>query len=553
MVDWLTRDVAVMVMLVGVVPSLVNVYLLYDERRKPGVVWFLVSMGAGGMWALLYASFTFARSPTITRVLANFFWPTISVAAVSMFLLAYEFVFKTTVQRRFAAVLFVPALVFFIVSWFNPFHLAFPSDYYVDSAGILHFSQPGGLLNVVLIQLYGYFLVFLAAGMFVGEAMRTTGLQRRQTLYLLIIFSTLVGSTVIKVAGFVPIYYDLTSTVYGFSGLVFAYSIRKHGLLKAIPVTRDQSFENANDAIVVVNSKNRILDANRFGRQLFGEQIVGEFAETIFPDDLAERQIGATESIHLERNGDTRHFTVRTSLMRYGRGSAVEVITLSDVTSLKEREEELNLLKEIFARIFRHNIRNDLTVINGYSTIIEERGDDRTGEYAAGINEISAHLLNQAEKAGTIEEIITYDDTITGSLRESVDEAIPCSRYAEEVDIRSAVEDVVVEFHPRFHLAIRELVENAIAHNDTDDAPTIDIRTECEEDSVTLVFEDNGSGIPQHEIEALQAKEESSLRHSSGIGLWLVRWIVNRSNGELATESDDSGTRFEIRLTRAAT
>jgi len=37
--------------------------------------------------------------------------------------------------------------------------------------------------------------------------------------------------------------------------------------------------------------------------------------------------------------------------------------------------------------------------------------------------------------------------------------------------------------------------------------------------------------------------------HGSGLGLWLVKWIVDRSGGELAfEESDLGGNRVRIRL-----
>jgi hypothetical protein len=89
-----TPVIAVVLMSVGILPSLVVVNSLYDEWQKPGVLWFIVSMITGGLWALIYTLMTLIPSPEITRLLANFFWPVVTTAAVSLFLLAYEFVFK---------------------------------------------------------------------------------------------------------------------------------------------------------------------------------------------------------------------------------------------------------------------------------------------------------------------------------------------------------------------------------------------------------------------------------------------------------------------------
>lgn len=553
MVNWLTPDIAVLLMLLGVIPSLGTVYLLYDERHKPGVLWFLVSMGTGGLWAFLFAMITLIPSPTITLVLANFFWAVVPIAAVSMFLLAYEFVFKNVVSRRFALAMFSPIVALFLLTWINPSNLVFTADYYVDADGFLRIPLPGGVIRLLIVQIYGYVLVFLAAGMFVGETMRTSGIQRRQTIYLLFVFSALVVSTMIKVAGLVPIYYDPTSTVYAFSGLLFAFSIRKHGLLKFSPIAREQTFEEVNDTIIVVDPARVVVDINRSGRQLFGTQIVGKPIEEILLSSFAEHEGDSSKSIQLDVDGEQRYFSLRTSSIRYGRGSQGKIVVLSDVSALKEREKELNLLKEILSRVFRHNIRNDLTAINGYTELIKERGDDHVVELADEIMKKSSHLVNQAEKVRMIEKIITQDHTVTGPLQEIIDQAVSTYRPQSNVVIRTTSIDAIVEFHPKLHLAIQELIENTIVHHEAAETPEIDIYTELQEHNIVLFVEDNGPGIPQSEIDVLHAEEETNLEHSSGIGLWLVRWIVDHSNGELMAETTGEGTRIGIRLSRADT
>jgi hypothetical protein len=45
--------------------------------------------------------------------------------------------------------------------------------------------------------------------------------------------------------------------------------------------------------------------------------------------------------------------------------------------------------------------------------------------------------------------------------------------------------------------------------------------------------------------------EETDLEHGSGVGLWLVRWVVEHSDGALLTEPTAEGTRMGLRLERA--
>lgn len=548
MAGWLTPPVAVLLMLAGVGPAFVSVYLLADEWRKPGVLWFLLSMVTGGLWALLFSLITLIPSPRITLVLGHVFWPTVATAAVTMFILAYEFVFKNTASNRLVIALFSPVLLLFALSWVNPGGLVYGADYYVNAAGFLHFPVQGAPLRLLVVQLYGYSLVFLAAGMFVGEALRATGIQRRQSLYLLVVFSALVGSTMIKVAGLVPIYYDPTSTVYAFSGLLFAYSINKHGLLKFVPVAREHIFEEVDDVLLVVDPDGIVIDVNRAGRTVFGGQLIDTPLDTILPD-IDDAPTGErVESVQFDIDGEPHYFSLSTTRIEYGRGVHGQIVGLRDITAIKEREQELNLLKEIFSRVFRHNIRNDLSIITGYADLIQEHSTAELADWADRIQETSTHLLAQSSKTRAIEDIIATNETTTGSLRAALERAIDGLPAAEEADLEVSVTETAVTFHPKFHLALQELLENAIIHHDSPGTPRVSVSTTEVADRVRLSIEDDGPGIPQTELDVLQAQEETNLEHSTGIGLWLVRWIVAQSNGSLTGETTSRGTRIRIDL-----
>lgn len=72
---------------------------------------------------------------------------------------------------------------------------------------------------------------------------------------------------------------------------------------------------------------------------------------------------------------------------------------------------------------------------------------------------------------------------------------------------------------------------------------------------VAVHFTDNGPGLPQTEIEAIQArraKEASQVLHSNGLGLWFVDWVVTQSGGSLLVDvSDLEGTRVTPYLPKA--
>ncbi|WP_396611887.1 histidine kinase N-terminal 7TM domain-containing protein [Haloferax sp. S1W] len=524
--------------------------MLWEDRHKPGVLWFILSMATGGAWAFLFATFTLVNDPGVTFALANFFWVMIPTAAATMFLLAYEFVFKHNASRTVVAGVFTPILLLFLLSWVNPDNLVFTTDYRVGADGFLYFPNFGGPLKFLVTKVYGYLLVFLAAGMFVGEALRTSGTHRRQTLYLLVVFSMLILSTMVKVAGLVPVYFDLTSLVYSLSGLLFAFSISEHGLMKFVPVAREQTFQEVSDAIFVVNPEGNIVDVNDAAAALFGRATLGQRIESVLSKHMTTAENGAAKTLELRRGDETRFFSMQTSTISYGRGLEGEIVVLSDITALKKRENELDLLKQILSRVFRHNIRNDLNVIAGYAQIIEDASNGDVSEWAGRINDRSTKIVNQAEKAGKIESVFSYDETVRRSLVEDIESVEDSYQLPRSASVCFDIDDVVVDVHPRFDLAVQELVDNALTHHIGPEPPAISVYTEVTDTSVTLVVEDNGPGLPSVEISVLKAQEETDLQHGSGIGLWLVHWIVARSNGELTTDVADSGTQIRIHLPR---
>jgi len=548
MASWLSLRGAVLLMYLGVVPSIVNIYLLWDDRQKPSVAWFILSMATGGAWAFLFATFTAVVDPGLTRALANLFWVMIPTAAVAMFLLAYEFVFKQTVSRRVVLALCLPVVVLFGLTWVNPENLIFTAEYRVGPNGVLYFPSVGGPVKFVVTKLYGYLLVFLAAGMFVGEVLRTEGIHRRQAVYLLVVFSILVLSTMVKVAGLVPIYFDPTSVVYSLSGVFFAYSINKHGLMRFVPTAREQTFTEVSDAILIANPDGRVVDANVAARRLFDGRIVGTRLEAVMSgyDEVSDH--AGRPTITVDQNGTRRFFSRRTSPTPYGRGLEGRIVLLTDVTELKKRENELELLKQVLFRVFRHNIRNDLNVIAGYAELIRKTSEGETAEWAAGLESKADKVVNQAEKVQHIEEVFSYDRTVPWPVRTEIEQVLDDHRDRPEVTITADIEDVDVDVHPRFDLAIQELVDNAITHHVGDEPVAIRVYTERADDQVTIVVEDNGPGLPTDEIEVLRSERETDLEHGSGAGLWLIHWIVSRSGGDFSVDILDDGTRVSVRL-----
>lgn len=549
MTEWLSVRWAVVLMYTGVLPSLGIVYLLYDDRHKPGVLWFLALMATAGLWALLYASFTLLPSVPVTLALANLFWVTVPAAAIFMFLLAYEYVFRSPVSTRTVLVLFAPVVVLFALSWTNPQNLVFTPAYGVGPDGILHIPPVGGPVKLLVTKVYGYLLTTFAAGIFLGEILRTDGIRRRQTFYLFTILVALVASTLLKIFGLVPEYFDLTSAAYSVSGLLFTYSIEKHGLLKFIPVGRDQAFEEIKDIVFIVDSDDVIVEVNQSGRAFFGNEVVGTPLDSVLPELSDAADAESVQKVRLQGPTGQHFFTYQQSTVRYGRQLEGTILVLNDVTPLQQRQDELYLLKEVLTRIFRHNMSNALTVIHGNASYIRAESAAFAEQTSAILGRVE-ELQRQAEKAKEFEKVFECQDLAARSLREEVHAAVSHYTGYPGVSIRTSIDDITVQTHPDFVIALRELIENAIRHDDTADETEIDLSTEVTDSHVRLRVSDNGPGIPANETTILTSREETDLHHSTGIGLWLVKQLLVQMDCSIDVATDSTGTKIDIWLPR---
>ncbi len=232
-------------------------------------------------------------------------------------------------------------------------------------------------------------------------------------------------------------------------------------------------------------------------------------------------------------------------------GAAGAVGIVRDVTDHEERKAELDLLSQILTRVLRHNIRNDLNVISGNAEVLAKRLDGREARMAEQITETARTVTDLADNAHTAHRITTADTTTAVlDLHRAVEVAVASvTRDHPAATVSVAVADCEVVAIRELEIAIEHLVENAIVHSDRPE-PTVTVRATVDDEWVAVQVEDDGPGIDISEVAALQRDRETDLRHASGLGLWIVTWIVEQSGGTLEFDSDGDGTTVTLTLAR---
>ncbi|OYR51296.1 hypothetical protein DJ73_13485 [Halorubrum sp. Ea1] len=231
-------------------------------------------------------------------------------------------------------------------------------------------------------------------------------------------------------------------------------------------------------------------------------------------------------------------------------GGEQRVVTIArDVTGRRDREERVQVLN----RVLRHNVRNDMDAVLGYTAAIEETAEDEVVRgYAESVHDIANSLLELSGKARAASQMLQDNDqpenrrvgtvleSVVADLRESHDEAT-IQLYSAEAP---APADTAV-----FRLVLSELVENAVEHGG--DSPDVEIETtpSTANDETRITVRDDGPGIPDRVLTPFRADGESPFQHNHGIGLWLVNWGVRQLGGGIEFERPtDGGTAVHLSL-----
>jgi len=248
-------------------------------------------------------------------------------------------------------------------------------------------------------------------------------------------------------------------------------------------------------------------------------------------------------------NGEPRWTEMTVNPIRLD-GTRYVLGEIRDLTAYKARGRRLQLLY----RILRHNLRNEMNIIRGYAdklaTAIE---DDDIEQQIKIIKDASKNVEDLSESVGDLERIIEQD--ATERRRMNVAEVVQTivTELQEEhpgATIEVAVEEeTVVSADEGFRLALEHAISNAIEHNDADD-PKITITHDATDREAIISVSDNGPGIPEMEVTALETGP-TDLEHGSGLGLSMIKWCTHSLGGDINIETTpDEGSTLTVQIPR---
>lgn len=549
-----------LVLFAGILGTAVAMYALL-HRDTPGAGPLALLLLAAAMWSFTEGLSLAADGRTTTAFWAKLRLSISTILPLAWLLLTIEYTGRDRhLTSGHLLGLLVEPVAFLALVWTNATHeLVWLSTEFVVVGSETGIDPTRGLAFWAHVS-YSYLLITAGAFLLVRLSLRTDQLFRAQSTALLAAITIPLAANAAFLFEFVPAGIDPTGVAFVATGAIVTGAILRRQLLDVTAGTReygrDEILAELEDLVFIVDEADVVVDCNRATVETLettAEDVIGQELDAVAPS-LAATLPDDDQECHrvmaLELDGSVRKFDVRQSLVErpFGEG-ATRILSLRDVTERTRREQQLDVLN----RLLRHNLRNEMNVVRGHAELLGETVDDPDADrHLDRIFETVDTVTERSDKVGTLTRAFDSAETqsvdLELTLRDAI-ETVQAEHPAASIQFDLAdARGLRIESGASIGLAFEELLTNAIEHNDDDPTVWVTVEVDVSDAGVTVRISDDGPGIGDQERTVIEEGRETPLEHSSGIGLWLVAWIVRTVGGTINFQTDGDGTTVLVHL-----
>lgn len=310
------------------------------------------------------------------------------------------------------------------------------------------------------------------------------------------------------------------------------------------------------DMLYRTDMEGKITMISPAGAQLAGydsaEEMIGlDMVQTLYADPLEQKKflailsgkgsVNAYPLVLRDRNGHPYHVTASSHYYYDEQGNVLGVEgIIHDVTHLKQAVDalrEANRRLNLLNSITRHDVANQLTVLQGYIQLaMIKNSDPLISDFLQKMETTTATISRQIEFSKTYQDLGVHApawfriDDIFAKIK------------PKDVLFSHSCTGTEVFADPMLEKVFANLFANSVMHGER--VTRITVRCEPAGDDLLITVEDNGVGI------ALEVKKDlfrKGFGKNTGFGLFLAREILGITGITIhETGRHGSGARFEI-------
>ena len=328
------------------VVALLTSGIIWPRRRAPGGWYLFFLMCCCAVWALTDSLETISTSEASKILVAKLSYiGSLNIPPCFLMLALIHSQKENLVSGwKRAALWSIPVLVLPVV-FTNEWHHLIWSGFSWDSdpiSNVLYF-HPGTLYWVT--PAYAYLVFLLATIVLAKNALQSPRVYRLQAWGL--VLTTLLPwiSNIIYVFRLSPFPgRNLTSIFFTIVAIIMVINMRSLNLLDLVPVARHQLVEIMQDAMIVLDNQNRVVDLNPAAAKILDTSLDNAFGQQIttvlqrWPDITAQflNVDQVSSELTFERDGEIRCFDLQISpLMMLKNSRMGRLISLRNITEYK--------------------------------------------------------------------------------------------------------------------------------------------------------------------------------------------------------------------------
>jgi PAS domain S-box-containing protein len=537
----------------------------WQYRSNPGGKPLIIHGLSSAVWILSYGAGTRLDSQLIAPGMLGVSWLAAVVVAFSGMYVAAEYTERTWLKQP---------LILGSIGGYLCLEAAMIG---LNPGGLFYARAPTVVQNGTPVYAFGawwavhLFVIFLAAtamlGMFLEVYLTEHGTYRKQARTILGGIAIIYVAAIVEIAGLEPypdLLYNVTMAGSVVLSVTFLWALFYADFLDVAPIARETLLENVEDAIIVLDSQDRLVYCNQAAQELFDlrPEYVGLSTGDVFDstrdeirDRLTDIPDGTTE-IEITPDGERRYFSVSVSTLddnERGRAFALHEITAQKEYGLRAEEQRDNL--ETLNRVLRHDLRNDLQLITAYADLLQDECEtEEEQRYIDTILKSADHAVELTQTARELAKVMVSEqlEEQRVSLRTVLEDEVAevQASYPDAIlEFRTQTPSVTLEANGMISSVFRNLLKNAIQHNNKEVAE-VSISAVENGGTVTVQIADNGPGVPDDRKETVFGKGERGIDSSgTGMGLYLVETLVSRYAGAVWIENNDpDGAIFSVEL-----
>ncbi|WAM31513.1 ATP-binding protein [Caldicellulosiruptor naganoensis] len=312
----------------------------------------------------------------------------------------------------------------------------------------------------------------------------------------------------------------------------------------------ERILQNMSDGVVAVNSKNEIIHINESAKKFLNGNIE-DFINKMEQESHSDSDITIYTSGNLTL--EVSRATFIDSYLNQG-----FIFIIHDIT----QQAKLDNMRKQFVANVSHELRTPITTIKTYSETLLDVDDEETKRHFLSViikecdrmTRLVSDLL-YLSRLDSGENILNLEEVNLSELVRFVCEKLKIHAKKKNQTLScSILQDVVAMVdRDKIEQVLINLVSNAITY--VQEGGKINVVLQKEEDSIKIIVQDNGPGIPEEDLPRIFErfyrvdKARSRELGKSGLGLSIADEIVKAHGGRILVESKvGSGTTFTVVL-----